>query len=214
MKLGMSWAVAAVAASAACMLLASANQAQTPPRAEPGGGTKVGVVDVERVFEECEQTQVLNRKIEAYRKKVAQEVDQREEAMKAEQAALEAFAKDSADYYKRNKEFKQKVLEYNVWKAMTTENMAESYRMWVERTYQMITAEVEAAAKGQGVQLVLVRDRLKTDVKDTQELRARIISRKVVYAEAGIDLTEKVLADLNTNFQKAGGPDAVEFIRP
>jgi len=213
MRLRTSSAVVALGVVAVWMTATTVNQAQPAASSNPQFGTKVGVIDLEFVFDQFEQTQVLNRKMEAYRKKVAQEADVKQQALQSDQAVLDSFAKDSSDYYKRNEEFKKKVIEYRVWEGLTRDRITESYRWWIERTYQMITDEVASVAKAEGVQLVLTKDRLKTDVQDVKELLARIINRKVVYADARVDMTEKVLSSLNAAFQKAGGPDTVEFLK-
>ena len=214
MKLGTSSIVVVVAAAAVWMASTAVNQAQTAAGETPCCGTKVAVVDLEKVFDQFEQTQVLNRKMDAIRKKFTQERESKQQAIQAEQVALEAFAKDSTEYYKRNKDLKKKVLEYRIWEAMTNDEVAQNYRRWVNRTYKMITEAVATTAKADGVKLVITQEQLKTDVKDPKELIARIISRKVVYTAPSIDLTEKVRSKLNADFQKAGGPDAVEFMKP
>ena len=92
------------------MVSVTANKAQPAASSGSRHGTKVGVVDLERVFDQYEQTQVLNRKMDAYTKEILKEGDERQQAIQAEQVALEAFAKDSADYFKRSQELRKKMM--------------------------------------------------------------------------------------------------------
>lgn len=189
-----------------------AAQAVAKPAASTGG-TKIAVVDIVKAFDTFEQTAVLNKKLEAHKKKLGEEAEKRAQQVQAEQQALQAFAPDSADWYKQNEKIKRMMFENEVWRQIEMDSMGENHKRWVQKTYQMMVAEIERVAKAKGIQVVLTRDQLKTDVPDSKALLAQILNIKVVYADSdpSIDLTEEVLANLNADFQKRGGAASIEF---
>jgi Skp family chaperone for outer membrane proteins len=208
--------LALVATSAVVWLAATTvNQAaqNKAAAAAPGGSTRLAVVDIVRVFDTFEQTVVLNKKLDAHTKLLGEEAEKRGKEVQAEQEALQAFAPDSADWYKQNEKVKKMVFENEVWRQLERDGIAESHKRWVLRTYQMMTAEIEKVAKAHGVDIVLTREKLKGDVGDSKAVLAQILNIKVVYASSdpSIDLTDEVLANLNGEFAKRGGAAAIEF---
>jgi Skp family chaperone for outer membrane proteins len=212
-----SFGSAAVVLTAVSVWLAAAaiNQAaqNKAAAAASGGATRVAVVDIVKVFDTFEQTVVLNKKLDAHTKQLGDEAEKRSQSVQSEQQLLSAMTPDSADWYKQNEKVKKMVFENEVWRQLERDNIAESHKRWVQRTYQMMTSEIEKVAKAHGVDVVLTRERLKTDVGDSKALLAQILNIKVVYAstDPGVELTEEVLANLNAEFQKRGGAASVEF---
>lgn len=175
--------------------------------------TRVAVVDIVKIFDTFEQTVVLNKKLDAHTKMLGEEAEKKAKQTEAEQKALEAYAPDSADWYKQNEKVKKMVFENEVWRQLERDQIAESHKRWVLRTYNSMIGEIEKVAKTRGIDVVLTRERLKGDVGDSKAVLAQILNIKVVYADSSpnIDLTEEVLANLNADFQKRGGAAAIEF---
>lgn len=211
MKLGVGSVMVVLAAAVVWMAATAVNQAQ--PAAGAAGGTRLGVVDIVRVFDTFEQTQVLNRQQEAHLKSLGEEADRKSQEIQAEQAQLQAMNPNTADYYKQNQKVKKMMIDFEVWRQVERDNIGENHKRWIEKTYVMMVEEIERVARKRGMQVVLTRERLKTDVPDSKALLAQILNIKVVYADSdpSIDITEEVLANLNAAFQKAGGAAAVKF---
>lgn len=214
MKTSVSTLAILATALVAWVTVTAVNQATAQNRpAGAGPATRLAVVDIVRVFDTFEQTVVLNKKLDAHTRQLSEEAERRAREAQAEQDALQAFAPDSADWYKQNEKVKRMVFENEVWRQLERESIAESHKRWVLRTYQMMVTEIEKVAKAHGVDVVLTREHLKADVGDSKALLAQILNIKVVYADSSphIDLTEEVLANLNAEFQKRGGAAAIEF---
>jgi len=215
MKASVSTLAVAATATAAWLGATVMNPAaaQNQPAVSPAPVTRVAVVDIVKVFDTFEQTVVLNKKLDAHTRMLGEEAERRAREAQAEQEALQAFAPDSADWFKQNQKVKRMMFENEVWRQVERDAIAESHKRWVLRTYQEMTAEIEKIAKARGIDIVLTRERLKSDVGDSKALLAQILNIKVVYASSdpSIDLTEEVLANLNAAFQKRGGAASVEF---
>lgn len=216
MKASMSTLAVAVTAIVVWLAATTVNQAaqrKSTAAAGAAGTSRIAVVDIVKVFDMFEQTVTLNKKLDDHTKKILDEAERRAKQGQEEQKALEAFTPDSAEYFKQNEKVKKLMFENEVWRQIERDNIAEHHKRWVLRTYQMMTAEIEKVAKAHDVDIVLTREKLKTDVADSKALLAQILNIKVIYASAdsSIDLSDEVLTNLNAEFAKRGGAAAVEF---
>jgi Skp family chaperone for outer membrane proteins len=128
---------------------------------------RVAVVDIVKVFDTCEQTVVLNRKLADFTRQFMDRLEAQSKAAQAEQDALTAFAVGTAEYYQQQKKAKKMALENEVGSQLERDAMAENHKRWLLETYKMITAEITKAAKAHDVDIVLTREQLNsTDVTD------------------------------------------------
>lgn len=202
-----------VMAAIAVVSIAAATMSGAQQRSSAAGGTRVAVVDLVKVFNDFEQTKAVNEAMRAYRDKLAQEADQKMAEIKAEQDILDKTDAASPDRQARITKIKRMQLEYNVWESLEKDFVSEQYVAWVKRTYQMVTDGIAEVAKKQGVQLVVTEEQVDTSVTKPEALLQQILNRKVVYADKSVDISAEVLATLNANFAKLGGPASVHFGR-
>jgi Skp family chaperone for outer membrane proteins len=200
---------------AAAIVLSSAANLIFARNEMPTGGTRVGVVDLVAIFNDFQQTKVLNQKMQEHRNQLGQEADRRMQEINAKRAALAGFTPDTPDWFKRNEELKKMRFDYRVWEAFEEEELAEHHLRWIRRTYDAVTDEIADVARQHGVHLVVTREELdtppNTDTKTMVEaLFRQILARKVVYSEPAIDLSQVVLANLNGKFERAGGARTVD----
>ncbi|MDM8007858.1 MAG: OmpH family outer membrane protein [Phycisphaerae bacterium] len=200
-----------VMAAMAVVSIAAATMSGAQPRSNAAGGTRVAAVDLVKVFNDFEQTKAVNDAMKAYRDKVAQEADQKMAEIKAEEDALEKTDPASPDRQARITKIKRMRLEYSVWESLEKDFVSEQYVAWVKRTYQMVIDGIAEVAKKQGVQLVVTQEQVDTSVTKPEPLLQQILNRKVVYADNSVDISAEVLATLNANFAKLGGPASVHF---
>ena len=189
-------------------LIARDNQAQTPAAA---WAIPIGVVDLVKVFNDFEQTKVLNDELKRYKQELAGKQQKKEEQISVERETLQGFAPDSAEYRKRGQALKKIMIEYQAEMAVEQETLKDEHRRWIERTYETITKCIAEVAKRHGLQLVLTREELETGVEDATVLQRQILNRKVVYNDPGMDITGEVLATLNDGFAKSGGAKSVKL---
>lgn len=210
MRIGKSTLTICATALVVWAAAATLNQAQpaSPPAA---GATRVAVVDLVRVFNEFEQTKVLNQKMAVLENELRTQDQKKSQEIDAARQGLQAFNPDSAEYFKKNQELMRLSVEHKVWQAMEQEKVANSHLRWVNKTYQSVEQEIAAVAKKRGCQLVITREDLDTTIKDSKAMLKQIIGRKVIYSDPSVELTDEVLVNLNAAFAKAGGANAIDF---
>jgi Skp family chaperone for outer membrane proteins len=208
MKTGISLMAIVFTAATAWSLAAADKDAQP---AAGKGATKVGVVDLVKVFNDFEQTKVLNAEIDKYKTKLGEEKAQREEKIDTEKKTLQTFAPDSADYQRRVREVKRMMIEYRAWLESEQQNLTDEHRRWIERTYDMVTQTTAAVAQAHGIEVVITKEDLDRSVSDTTVLLKQILNRKVLYSSPDLDITDEVMKNLNDAFAKSGGVKSIQF---
>lgn len=206
-----SWLAIAVTAVAVWAVSTRLDHAQST--SPPASNAPVGVVNLVRVFNEFDQTQTLNQKMQEETNRVKLDADKRMQEIQAEEAALQAFTPDSADYYKRSQKLKRMRLEQKVELALEQDRIGEAYLHWVKQTYRMVSEEIAQVARSRGIAVVVTEDEVDTSVTDPKLLQQLILNRKVIYSDPQVDMTDEVLSNLNAAFAKAGGPASVKFTR-
>ncbi len=213
MTKGKSGLVVVVTAALVWGLAAGLNHAQSTAGAR--SGNQVAAVNLVYVFDNFERTRVLNQKRLESLQKLKETEDSKTEALDAEQKTLEAIAPDSAEYFQRKRKFDHMNVEFKVWQMYERDQITRAHLHWVQQTYQMVIDEIAAVAKQKGISLVVTQEDLDVSkIDNTESLLQRILIRKVVYCDPAIDMTEEVLASLNSKFEKAGGAASVQFTLP
>jgi len=205
------WTPVAIVLSAALAWGLAASVSQGQKDGAVGAGTRLGVVDLVRVFNEFEQTKMLNVEIDKYKARIAEEKQQREEKIEVEKNTLQGFAPESTEYQQRRKEVKKMMIDYRAWLEAEQQGLTDEHRQWIERTYDTVTQCITTLAKSRGIQVVVTREDLDKSVSHTSVLLKQILNRKVLYSDPDLDLTEEVLKSLNDNFTRTGAGKAIKF---
>jgi len=169
---------------------------------DPG---KVAVVDVIRIFNECQQTKDVNERFQLRDEKFAGQRQKLKEAVDRKEDELEAFARGSKEYVERFKQWVQLQIDYGSAIKIHQRRIVRDQVFWTRRTYTQIVQAVEEVAKARGLLLVLYRDDMDLQTDDLQDLGSRLRDRKVVFSAAGLDITQDVLDKVNRDYRASGG---------
>ncbi|MBN1488802.1 MAG: OmpH family outer membrane protein [Phycisphaerae bacterium] len=202
-----AWGGVILAVVAATLMGAWWNSATA--QSTPAVTLPVGVVNMVRVFNDCEQTTAIKDRLSAERAGLEAEANQRKEKIAAKEKELDAYHPDSPEWTKCSEEMLQLQTSANVWAKMEEARVARVEKHWVEKNYNDITDAVAAVAKEHGLALVLMREELDLDIPDANRLRLQIINRKVVYYDPQLDVTDAVLKKVNETFKVRGGVDSL-----
>lgn len=193
------WVLAGALVSAA--LLVTAGVVMEPVRADQeaaGGGVRVAVIDVQKVFKGYTKFTTLNSELKAAidaKETELREIEQniRSKVQQAQQLTnqkdRDRIEKEVADL---KFEFEKNRRDYQ---AEFLRRESDIY----STIYSEVTDVVEALAKHNGIHLVL---RLKDEgEQNNPQVVLQTIAREVVYAHPNLDITEVVVAELNQRLQ-------------
>lgn len=179
--------------------------------AAPAAGTKIATVNPFKVFNQIQETKDLREQLK---------VRQQELAAKEQQlrAGIETMYKEAAqinpnhpNYVAKLEQIDNAKASLQSWGTATKASLERQNKQMLKSLYDKIEAAVSRISQAEGYDLVLSdgrQDFLPVEEMQSDDLRRVLNARNVLYSNANIDLTEKVITmiDQDYNKQKAAGP--------
>jgi Skp family chaperone for outer membrane proteins len=182
--------------------------AELPPSTNgASAATSLAVLDLVRIFSECDQIKDLNEMIRRKTEAVSAEAAQRKKVIDDKREQLTAFQSGTTDYETRRKDLLRLNIEANVW-LKTSEDEVESQKFeWTRVIYEKAVRAASELAQQREIGLVIQRVEFKPDEieSNVQALRRMIQERTVVYNTPELDITDAVVRRLNAEYKAGGG---------
>ncbi len=188
--------------------LAFADGGATPAGSSATSTGPVGVVDIIKVFEECDQIKDLNQLLKEANESYQKESEARKKVLAQKETELAAFAPDSPDYPPRRREFTRLSIEYNVWLQQSRADLAREHFNWTRVVYDECCKAVADVAASRGMSMVLQKRDFKPEAisdDDVDKVRQMIHARNVVWAADGLDVSDAVIKKMNERYREHGG---------
>ncbi len=159
---------------------------------------KVGVVTVDLVLKNSRKharwQERMNTEEASIRTKL-EKLKAEANAVKADMLTREA---GSPDYMKLLEEGMSKTAAWDSKSKFYDRQMMLKVQRWTESLYSEIRSITEKTAKARGLDIVLAADEIDFPSADVRDLLTIIKTNKVLYHSDGIDITEEVLAQLDS----------------
>ncbi len=159
---------------------------------------KVGVVNVDLVLKNSRKHAQWQTRMNAEETKIRAELQKLRTEADAVIADMQTREAGSSDYIR--------LMEDGMSKTAAVESKAKFYdrqmmlkvKRWTESLYDEIRSITEKTAKARGLDIVLSADEIDFPAADVRDLLTIIKTNKVLYHTDGIDITEEVLAQLDS----------------
>jgi outer membrane protein len=162
------------------------------------GSTKIGLVSVRSVFQNCKKNNDYKAKMTAEQDKIIAELEKLNKEIDALQADLKTRKAGSEDAMKLMKTITEKRASLEGQKQYYQEQFKVKDQMWTEKMYVEILDTVGKIAKQKGYDLVLEKDDVELPAASATELMLIIRTHKVLYYNDDMDFTSEVLAAVDT----------------
>ena len=212
MKANWTWpSVACLAVVATLWLGRADSHAQNRPAA---AARPVGVVDIEKLFNQFKQTQDLDAILQERGQALAAEGKQKQATLNQAQAGLDAFHPNSPEGIRQQHKIVRLDLELRAFFAILKQDTDRERLNWTANTYTKLIAAVQVVAARHNIDVVLGTSEPPKQLqgRDLASLRREIILRPVVWHAPQIDLTDEVLAAANRQYQAAGGRSTIKVM--
>jgi len=159
-------------------------------------------VDYAVVFEQMQLTRDLRAKLEQERQTAEQEISERAIAMGNLRKQRDALPKDSQEYARLDKEYKDAVADDAAKQQATKLQMRREQVRLMAELYQKIEAAVTAVAATHGLMLTAPAQPAYPahyDAMDVDHLRALLNKRLIVRVANAPDLTREVITYLDAH---------------
>jgi len=200
--------VAGLAIWSAAQSVGQVTPADTPaaPAARPAA-SPIAVLDLVRIFNECQQIKDLNEMIRKRTDEAGQEAAQRKKVIDDKQEQLTAFQPGTADHDARQKDLTRLRIDATVWLKFTEQDVEYQKFDWTRVIYEKSVKSATELAQQKGYVAVVQKFDFKPDEVEAnvQALRRMIQERTVIYNVPEIDITDDVIRKLNAEYEAAGG---------
>ncbi|HAW96156.1 MAG: hypothetical protein CMJ29_10650 [Phycisphaerae bacterium] len=189
--------------SAVVVMLIGSNRsdATQAPAAEKSA---VAVVNLEKTFNGLEEWVAVEAMLMDMGAKLEDEAARRREEVEGLLADTEDYPVGSEKYKDAERRYEMAALEFQAYVAMHQGRRMEYNDTQIRSIYEKIKDAANTMADERGLDLILVDDSVVPIPEDTQDILAQISSRRVLFAREQLDITNALIAEMNTAY-RAGG---------
>jgi len=164
----------------------------------PGGPLKIGVVNVAEVLIKCQENVDWEKQVQAQKGQVDRELLRlTNEAEAIKQELEQSLVPGSPEYEKRLLEWFQKMASREATEEGHKRALETKSRVEMESLYEKLLAEVACLAQQEGFALVLAKNDRSVKARSMSDLANLIGSRRVLFNAPGLEITDRVLENLN-----------------
>lgn len=188
-----------VAAILGAFLLLEDSSAQ--PRGARTPATSVAVCDIMDLLNNYERAKDVVARLTTASERIQREGKARGEKIQETNQQLDSLKLGSPEYRKVLAEMEKDQVYLAAWlKMQTGRSMREHHRL-TKLLYTDIRTAIGKVAKARGIQIVLAFNRRDMPTNTSVQLAQLIDSRKVIWRDDAIDLTDAVLTKLNKDYK-------------
>ncbi len=161
---------------------------------------KIAVVNMRYILQKTKKYGEFIKKMQAEAETISQELKQLSQDIQQGEKELETRVKGSADYLQMAQGLMEKEASLQARKEFQQNLMTLKEKQWTETMYEAVNKKVEDIAKEENIQLVLDgNSELAREIpaSSPNELIMTIRTRKVLYFSDTIDLTDRILAEID-----------------
>lgn len=156
--------------------------------------SRIAVVSVRRIFENCKKNTQWQQVMEGERKKIVAELEKISSEAKAFKADMETRKPGSTDYLNLMREMIEKESLLNAKEKFYQQELTFKEQQWTEQLYIEIVAAIGNVAKQKNLDLVLAKEDNQFPSPSPNELLLTIKTSKVLFHADDMDITNEVLA--------------------
>jgi len=202
MNLRPGWIAAAVVT--ALLIGAAALPQGTTPVSAPQAGLKIGVVNLKQCFDAKKYRRIPDAESEykAFVITLQEEINalkQRERDIQAEYELAKDMPKLQEEKYMELQEIRMKIEMVGKFNQQKALGKYQSIQMDI---YNGVRAVVDQYGRDNGFDLIIKVDEPKLEEDSPESVSRRISTRPVLYANATLDITDKIVDQLNALYKK------------
>jgi outer membrane protein len=164
---------------------------------------KVGVVNLNKVFEHYSKRKELEDDFRDIRTRAEETLKSKQEEAIALRDEIQLLEPGSIARKKKEEELEKLLLMLQIEDEVARKNLAKSEKDFYEELFQDINLVVEEVGKKDGFDLILKKEDIEPKSADLLELRLKIGIGTVLYFSSALDITDKVVESLNRRYKKS-----------
>ena len=161
--------------------------------------SKIGIVSIKRVSEDCKATANYLTKAELERADLAKQEKNLASEIETLKVELDsgALSFGSTDFYARSRELAKKEAELDYLKSFNSQEQALKGQLWKMELYKKILEITNKVGDEKGMDLILAVNEPEITEQRIEELGTVVMTHKVLYSGGCVDLTKEVIDKLD-----------------
>lgn len=197
--------VSFVIASFICMclfLLANIQAKETGVVTSSSKGLKVGVVDLNSVFEKYEKRKVFDAQLKEQEKQHQKIVNDKKKELISLSEKIQLLDLGSEARKKDEESFEKKNMELESYAKYAEKSLTRKYKDYFESLYTEVCKEIEDIGKREQYDLIIKKEEPELQSGGISELQFKVGIKTVLYNSDAVDITIRVLDNLNKRFSE------------
>lgn len=171
----------------------------------------IAVVNLTSLFDKFRMTRDLEDLFAGRRESITAEAESRRDDITFKRNELQQFKPDTPDFQQREEALIEAEIGFQVWLEVQERRLKNEHKNWLVEIYKNVEQVIAKLAADRGIDLVLTYNDLDLGAPDSVAFKQQILLRTVLYASNRSDLTTSVIAKLDADYQKRGGPNTLRL---
>lgn len=184
-----------------CLFLLTNTQAkETSVATSSSKGLKVGVVDLNGVFEKYEKRKVFDAQLKEQEKQHQKIVNDKKKELISLSEKIQLLDLGSEVRKKDEESFEKKNIELESYAKYAEKSLTKKYKDYFESLYTEVCKEIEDIGKREQYDLIIKKEEPELQSGGISELQFKVGIKTVLYNSDAVDMTSRVLDNLNKRF--------------
>jgi Skp family chaperone for outer membrane proteins len=179
------------------------------PQSASAQSTKIAVVNVQRVYNDMQETKAMTVRMAEEGKKLNAEMEakaQELQKLRAERDDKDHLKPGTPQWEEVNQKLITKSVELKNWRDSKQALQEDAYKQQVKKLFEKVEAAVAEVAKAEGYDIVIADTSAGQDALDQADLRtlkAMLLQKSVLFANDKSDITQRVIISLDGKYKAA-----------
>ncbi len=196
-----------VIASLTCLYLFSLSgiQAKEPGAASSSSrGLKIGVVDLDAVFEKYEKRKASDAQLKEQEKQYQKIINDKKKEQVSLNEKIQLLDLGSEARKKDEETFEKKNMELESYAKFAEKSLMRKYKDYFGGLYTEVCREVEDIGKREYYDLIIKKEEPELQGGGISELQFKVGIKTVLYHSDSVDMTNQVIDNLNKKYSETG----------
>ncbi len=189
-----------------CLCLVSLNNIQAKEPGVSGSASKnlkVGVVDLNSVFEKYEKRKAFDAQLKEQEKQYQKIVNDKKKELVSLGEKIQLMDLGSETRKKDEETFDKKNMELESYAKFAEKSLVKKYKDYFESLYTEVCKEIEDIGKREQYDLIIKKEEPELQSGGIGELKFKVGIKTVLYHSSEVDITSRVIDDLNKKYSAA-----------
>jgi Skp family chaperone for outer membrane proteins len=165
---------------------------------------KIGVVDLNRVFEKYEKRKNLDMQLKEQEQQYQKIINDKRRELQNLSEKIQLLDLGSEARRRNEEAFEKKSIELESYAKFAENNLVKRYRDYFESLYIEVCKEVEDVGRRERYDLIVKKEEPELQGGGITELQFKVGIKTILFHSEGIDITNQIVDTLNKKYASKG----------